>query len=73
MAPSWNPGNVETRNILVGGVFHVHSHGRKDTSLSEISGESDILYGCTGIRRVSLIPAEFRPAIESILLASSNP
>jgi hypothetical protein len=29
MAPSWNPGNVETRNILVGGVdrLHVHSHG----------------------------------------------
>jgi hypothetical protein len=71
MAPSCgNPGNVETRNILVGGVTVSMCTVMevKDTSLSEISGESGIF--CTVVALASaefaLIPAEFFAQPESI-------
>jgi hypothetical protein len=48
------PGNVETRNILVGGVncLHVHSHGSKGHVVERNIGSiGNILYGgCTGVR-----------------------
>jgi hypothetical protein len=49
----WNPGNVETRDILVGGVdcLHVHSHGSERHVVERNIGRiGNILYGgCTGV------------------------
>jgi hypothetical protein len=65
-----NPGNIETRNILVGGVdcLHVHSHGSEGHVVERNIGESGIL--CTVVALASaefaLIPAGFSPSQRSI-------
>jgi hypothetical protein len=62
MAPSWVPGNIETRNILSARrLFHVHSHGSEGHVVERNTGESGIF--CTVVALASaefaLIPAGF--------------